>query len=106
MLRPALLPLAALSAYAADITFYKDVLPLLQNRCRSVTDPGEVAPMPLRTYSEVRPWAKAIRESVRLRKMPPWFADPAAGHFRNDRSLSQGDIAVFTKWADSGAPEG
>ena len=58
------------------------------------------------TYKETRPWAKAIREAVRTKKMPPWFADPAHGSFSNDRSMTQKEIDTLVAWADSGAAEG
>jgi hypothetical protein len=58
------------------------------------------------TYESTRPWAKAIKEAVVMRKMPPWFADRSVGHFLNDRSLKQADIDTLAKWADSGAPQG
>jgi hypothetical protein len=58
------------------------------------------------TYAETRPWAKAIREQVVARKMPPWFADPAYGHFANDRSLGPQDIQTLAAWVDAGAPAG
>ena len=93
------------SAFAADTpTFYRDVLPILQNRCQECHRPGEVAPMPFLTYRQTRPWAKAIRESVLLKKMPPWFAEPGYGPFSNDRSLSQPEIDTLVRWAESGAP--
>ena len=62
--------------------------------------------MPFRNYAETRPWAKAIRQSVITRKMPPWFADPGYGHFANDRSLSDAEIDTLAEWADTGAPAG
>jgi len=62
--------------------------------------------MPLLTYAGVRPWAKAIRDAVVTRKMPPWFADPTYGHFANDRSLSKGEIDTIATWVDAGAAEG
>ena len=62
--------------------------------------------MPLLTYAQARPWAKAIRDSVITRKMPPWFADPRFGHFSNDRSLTQREIDTVVAWADHNAPEG
>jgi len=62
--------------------------------------------MPLLDYEQARPWAKAIREAVTLRKMPPWFADPTAGHFSNDPSLSTGEINTIDEWVTAGAPEG
>jgi hypothetical protein len=62
--------------------------------------------MPLLTYQETRPWAKAIKEAVVLKRMPPWFADPSVGHFRNDRSMSQDEINTLVAWVEAGAPEG
>jgi hypothetical protein len=62
--------------------------------------------MPFLSYTETRPWAKAIREQVTARKMPPWFADPRFGHFANDRSLSQTQIDTLAAWVAGGAPEG
>ncbi len=62
--------------------------------------------MPFRTYAETRPWAKAIRDAVVTRKMPPWFADPNYGHFANDRTLSTAEIRTLSDWADAGAPAG
>jgi len=87
-------------------TFNRDVLPILQKNCQSCHRPGEAAPMSFMTWRETRPWAKAIREAVRLKKMPPWFADPHVGKFANDRSLRESEIETIVKWADSGAPEG
>jgi hypothetical protein len=62
--------------------------------------------MPLLNYRQTRPWAKAIREAVVLKKMPPWFAEPGYGPFANDRSLSPEDIETLVKWSEAGAPEG
>ena len=74
---------------AAAPTFTKDVAPIVFNKCANCHRPGEVAPMPLTSYQEVRPWSKAIREEVLERTMPPWFADPHSStlKFRNDRRL-------------------
>jgi hypothetical protein len=68
----------------ATPTFYKDISPILEDHCASCHRPGEIAPMPLITYDQVRPWASAIKEAVLMRKMPPWFAEAPAGHFSND----------------------
>ena len=94
------------AADAQAVTFYRDVLPILQNRCQSCHRAGEIGPMPLGSYTEARPWAKAIRQAVVTRKMPPWNADGPHGKFRNDPSLSQAEIDKLTAWIDSGAPEG
>ncbi|MGI8746433.1 MAG: thiol-disulfide isomerase [Bryobacteraceae bacterium] len=88
------------------ITFNKDVLPILQQRCQECHRAGEIAPMPFLSYEQVRPWAKSIRASVLTRKMPPWFADPGFGHFANDRSLTQSEINTLVAWVDGGAREG
>lgn len=103
----ALAGLASVAAMAADtVTFTKDVLPILEKNCQSCHRPGEVTPMSLLTYSDARPWAKAIKAAVIGRKMPPWFADPDVGHFKNARLLSETEIQTLAAWADNGAPEG
>lgn len=90
----------------ANVTFNKDVLPILQKHCQTCHRPGEIGPMPLLTYENARPWAKSIRTNVLTRKMPPWFADPKYGHFSNDRTLSERDIHTVVSWVDEGAPQG
>src|ERR1041384_6297517 len=90
----------------SSVTFTKDVAPVLQKNCQGCHRPGEAAPMSLLTYQQARPWAKAMKEAVLLKKMPPWFADPHVGNFKNDRSRSQKEIDVLVAWADAGAPEG
>ncbi len=105
LLAGCLLGMTALAA-PNPITFNKDVLPVLQKNCQNCHRPGEVAPMSLLTYSEARPWAKAIKVAVLTQKMPPWFADPQYGHFANDRRLGPEEIKILTAWADNGAPEG
>jgi len=62
--------------------------------------------MSLLSYTDARPWAKAMKAAVVTEKMPPWFADPNFGHFANDRRLSAAEIATLSSWADNGAPEG
>jgi hypothetical protein len=89
-----------------QVTFSKDVLPVLEKHCQECHRPGEAAPFSLLTYEEARPWAKAMKEAVLFKKMPPWFADPHVGKFANDRSLSKSDISALTAWADQGAPQG
>jgi hypothetical protein len=99
----------AAGAFAAGqpaVTFHRDVLRILQENCQGCHRPGEIGPMPLRTYAEVRPWAKAIKQAVSTRKMPPWFADRSIGKFGNDPSLTQEQIDKLSAWADNGAPEG
>src|ERR1700694_33504 len=95
-LKTLFLTLASATAWGASIppqvTYYKDVLPITQNRCQECHRKGEIAPFSLITYNETRPWAKAIKSSVVAKKMPPWFADSQYGHFVNDRSLSQQEI--------------
>jgi len=87
-------------------TFNKDVLPVLQARCQRCHRPGEAAPFSMLTYTDARPWAKAMKAAVVARKMPPWFADSAVGHFKNSASLTEREIDLISNWADSGALEG
>jgi hypothetical protein len=96
------------AALDKPVTFSKDVAPIFQKSCQSCHRPGTSAPMSLMTYQEARPWARAIRQRVVTRDMPPWHLDKTVGirHYKNDRSLSDADIAVISRWVDSGAPEG
>lgn len=88
-------------------TFAKDVAPILFDNCVVCHREGEVAPMALTSYAAVRPWARAIKDKVVSREMPPWHADPAGSlEFRNDRRLSQVQIDTISAWADGGAPQG
>ena len=105
----ALLALPAAAA-AADrqVTFSKDVAPILQAKCQSCHEPGSIAPMSLRTFQETRPWARAIRDRVSQRQMPPWHIDRGIGiqKFKNDISLSDEQIDTIVSWVDQGALEG
>ena len=96
------------TAAAQQVTFTKDVAPILQNNCQVCHRAGTFAPMSLLTYDEARPWARAIKEKVLAREMPPWHIDKNVGvrHFKNDRSLSDAEIATIVKWVDGGAQRG
>ena len=95
-----------------DVTYSKDIAPIIQRSCSNCHQPNSVAPMSLLNYKEVRPWARAIKERTALRDkrgaMPPWFIEKNIGiqHYKNDPSLNDLEIAKIAKWADSGAPEG
>ena len=92
----------------ASPTFTKDVAPIFQAKCEACHRPESIAPMSLRTYPEARPWARSIRARVEARQMPPWHIDKTVGvqEFKNDRSLSDDQIATILKWVDQGAPQG
>src|SRR5437867_10573778 len=100
----------SLSVFAAelpkDVTFYKDVLPVLQSRCQECHRAGEAAPMAFFTYQQTRPWAAAIRTAVLSGKMPPWHDDPHVGKFANARGLPASDKETLAAWAASGAKAG
>src|SRR5579864_5915355 len=99
---------AAVLAVSAQgqVTFTKDVAPILQSRCQACHRPDTFAPMSLLTYEEARPWAKSIKAKVVAREMPPWYIDKSVGvrHFKNDVSLSDREIATIVQWVDGGAP--
>jgi mono/diheme cytochrome c family protein len=94
------------SPKSGTVTFTKDVAPILYKSCAECHRPGEAAPFSTLTYKDVRPWAKAIREKVVSREMPPWHADPHYGQWQNDRRLTQAEIDTIAAWADGGAKEG
>jgi len=88
------------------VTFYRDVLPILQQRCQICHRAEGIAPMRFETYEQTRPYAAAIASATSDKSMPPWFADPRIGHFSNDPSLSAEQIAKLAAWADAGAAAG
>src|SRR5450432_2677935 len=87
------------SAAAVSPTFSKDVAPILYSRCLECHRQGEAAPMAFTSYSEVRPWAKAIKQAVLTRKMPPWLADPHLGAFRNWEEMMIGWFTYTVPYA-------
>ena len=97
---------AASAASEGAPTFSKQVAPILYKSCVECHRPSAMAPMSLLSFDEVRPWARAIKQRVVRREMPPWGADPAIGKFANDPSLSPAEIETIAAWVDAGAPEG
>jgi hypothetical protein len=91
-----------------QVTFTKNVAPILQDHCQVCHRENTIAPMSLITYEQTRPWAKSIKAKVVAREMPPWFIDKNVGvrHFDNDVSLTDEEIATIAKWVDGGAPQG
>jgi hypothetical protein len=95
-----------------DVTFAKDIAPILQRSCQNCHRPDGVAPMSLVTFEDVRPWARAIKQRTGIGPhagvMPPWYVEKDIGiqQFQDDPSLSDEEIAKIAKWADSGAPRG
>jgi Copper type II ascorbate-dependent monooxygenase, C-terminal domain len=87
-------------------TFYRDVLPILQSHCQSCHRAGGISALPLETFEQAQRKAAAIAGSVANHAMPPWFADPKIGHFSNDPSLSDMEIAALAAWSEAGAPAG
>src|ERR1700712_4492371 len=100
------------AAAPGEVTFTKDVAPILQRSCENCHRADGVAPMSLSTYEDARPWARAIKQRTGIGPkagvMPPWYVEKNIGiqQFHNDPSLSDEEIAMLAKWADSGAPRG
>jgi hypothetical protein len=98
------------AAHAAGrpLTFSRDVAPIFQEKCEACHRTGSIAPMPLITYEDTRPWARSIRARVTARQMPPWHIDKNVGiqQFKNDRSLTDRQIDIIVEWIDAGAPKG
>jgi hypothetical protein len=104
--------LAGQSSATGDVTFTRDIAPILQRSCQNCHRPDGVAPMPLVTYEDVRPWARAIKQRTSIGPhrgvMPPWYIEKNVGiqKYKDDPSLSDREVAMIAKWADSGAPRG
>jgi hypothetical protein len=91
---------------AAGPTYSREVAPILYKNCTTCHRPGEIGPMSLLTYKDVRPWAKSIANRIEAGTMPPWHADPSTGTFANDRRLSDAEKHTVAEWVAAGAPEG
>jgi hypothetical protein len=87
-------------------TYYRDVLPILEQHCQSCHRAGGIAPMPFETYEETRLFAGAIRRATQEKSMPPWFADSRVGQFSNDPSLRPAEIDALAAWAEAKSPAG
>ena len=100
------------AAATPEVTFTKDIAPILQRSCQNCHRPGQVAPMSLLTYEDARPWARSMKARTAIRDkagtMPPWYIEKNIGiqHYKNDPSLSDEEVAKIAKWADTGAPRG
>jgi hypothetical protein len=100
------------AALPAEVTYSKHIAPILQRSCENCHRDGGGAPMALQTYEQVRPWARSIKTRTHIGPkagvMPPWYVEKDIGiqHFKNDPSLSELELAMVAKWADSGAPRG
>jgi hypothetical protein len=99
---------APVTSAAPQVTFSKDVAPILYRSCVRCHRPEQIAPMSLLTYNDARPWAQSIKQRVSRREMPPWFVDKTIGiqKYKNDPSLTDEEIATIVKWVDTGAPQG
>jgi hypothetical protein len=98
--------LCAHDPISTKLTWTQEISRIVYNRCATCHRPRGNAPMSLLTYEDARPWAKAIKEQVLNRQMPPWGAVKGFGDFRNDESLTQDEINRLAEWVEGGAPEG
>src|SRR5437588_584081 len=107
---PVLILVSTIAAQAAppQVTFSKDVAPILQAKCQECHQPNSSAPMSLISYQDARPWSRSIKERVAARQMPPWHIDPSVGvqKFKNDMSLSADQVDTIVRWVDEGAAQG
>jgi len=101
-------PKPAKAGALEQVTFSKDVAPILQAKCQECHQPNSIAPMSLITYQEARPWARSIKERVITRQMPPWHIDQSVGvqKFKNDMSLNDEQVNTIVRWVDGGALQG
>ena len=105
---PLMFRFGALEAHrriTTTITWDREISAILSARCVQCHRPGGRGPMPLTTYAEARPWARAIRHEVVTRRMPVWHAARGYGEFANDPSLSPHEIALVAAWVEGGAPQ-
>ncbi|HEU4644028.1 MAG TPA: hypothetical protein VFS80_00505 [Burkholderiales bacterium] len=91
---------------ASEVSYAKQVAPILMEKCITCHQAGGVAPWAMDSHARVRGWSAMMREVLMNRRMPPWHADPAIGGFANDRSVSAEQMRTLVRWIDAGAPRG
>src|SRR6187551_233470 len=91
---------------AQDVTFTKDIAPIIYNNGTKCHRAGEIGPFPMTNYDEIKPWAPTIQYVTAIRYMPPWKADPEYSRFQGERFLTQEQIDLIAEWVDNGAPYG
>lgn len=89
-----------------DISYAKDIVPILETKCVACHTQGGIGPFAMNSYEMVKGYAPMIREVVRTSRMPPWHADPAVGKFHDDRSLTTEQKQTLVHWIEAGAPRG
>lgn len=102
--RPA--PQIASLIASSQVTYTRDVAPILQSQCVSCHRPGQIGPMSLTNYAQAAAWRQDIKRYTHSHQMPPWKADHGVGDFQDARRLTDTQLATLAKWADAGAPEG
>jgi hypothetical protein len=96
----------ASNGHNPEVTFERDVASIFQNKCIECHHAGGSAPMSLVSYNEARPWARAIKEKVVTRTMPPFYVAGPIGYYADDIRLTQEEIDTIVRWVDTGAPRG
>jgi hypothetical protein len=96
----------SLQPQAREVSYAKQVAPILMGKCIACHQAGGVAPWAMDSYDRVKGWSAMMREVLMNRRMPPWHADPAIGNFSDDRSLSGQQMRTLVHWIDAGAPRG
>jgi len=94
------------TAAPGAVTYSKEIAPILYKNCVSCHRAGEVAPFPLESYQDAAKRARLLAEAAATRYMPPWKPEPGYGEFRGERRLTEREIALLQRWADTGAPRG
>jgi mono/diheme cytochrome c family protein len=93
-------------AQHAQISYAKDVAPILEEKCVACHQKGGIAPFAMADYGAVKQFAPMIREAIRTKSMPPWHPDPLVGKFEHDGGLSAEQIRTVVHWVEAGAPRG
>ena len=99
-------PERANAASFEKISYAKDVAPILEEKCVSCHIKGGIGPFAMTSYETVKGFSPMIRETIRTRRMPPYYADPHIGHFKNDQGLTAEQTKTLVHWIEAGSPRG
>ena len=89
-----------------DISYVDDVAPILIKKCFHCHNDNGIGPWSMSNFTMIKGFSPMIREVIRLKRMPPWDADPEIGNWSNDFSLTSDEKKILVNWIEMGSPRG
>jgi hypothetical protein len=89
-----------------DVTYLRDVEPIIRTKCTPCHSPGGPAPFSLLSYQDVQKRANQVAIALIDRTMPPNRATSDVGPFSYIPAVSPDEIAKIHQWSTQGQVRG